>query len=460
MHKTQKWFQICFILLLGLFLCACEGQISSADTDTWAPTLANCWVCSIYGTVFSVANNVVYDSVNQLMPTVQVIFGFGLLFFLLYQVGRIMVFVPTKEMIGQMKETGFVLVKALMVGVLILNGDNFLWFFKEAFLYPVGQFFMMMSNAVLDAVPASGEYFSGVEGLTPDTKQVWIAEGVPVNFTGKIDIFGDLGIQVQYTLSRIFSSLRTGLTLVLHLMTRSSFTGWCVALVALYQVVGLMIVFPLIFIDAFVMMAFYTIWLPFCLVMWIFPFKSTKKFLKAIMPGQFISGFMDLLFGCIVVVLMVTMLQVFSDLVLGNILNETAQEASDALITSAAAGRPNIIILMMLLVAVKKMAYEVSDFSSFFGGVNGRSAVLVVMQRAQKLLKAAAKGAVAYATGNAAVAKEAISDATDVAKEAASDMMGADMEAVGGFGAPSFGKFGNDGAQNNASGEASGGGKA
>ena len=410
---------LCYVccILVCLCLCACSSTVSQ-DPSEWTPTIANCWVCAIYGTSFEIANDIVFSATAVMFPLARDILGIGLLFLLLFRVGAIMMFVPEQQMGQILKDTAFVFLKAMFVAIILYNGDDFLFLLKEYVIYPLGQFFMMMANAVMDCVPGSGQYFTGIAGITPDPK---VMKGVIVNINGTIapidmnkSIFGDLGIQVQYTVSRIFSSLNAGIGLVLHMFAIGGFFGWILGIVAGWQLFSLMVMFPLAFVDGFIMLAFYVIFVPLTLALWVFP--VTKGYFHNIIP-KIISPFLQLLVGCIIVVLMITMIQVYSQMGLSNMLNSAEQVGNPAIVEDAVVGRPSILIMIILLISVKKMAGQVGEFAGLFSGDKGDDATLFgLIDGARRALK---KAAVIVAEATAAVLSGGATAAASVAKRVA-----------------------------------------
>ena len=65
---------------------------------------------------------------------------------------------------------------------------------------------------------------------------------------------------------------------------------------------------------------------------------------------------------------MVTLLQLYSDLALNGIFRSSSQESSSFLAESAAGGRPNIIILALICMIVRKVAMDIGEFTEKFGG--------------------------------------------------------------------------------------------
>ena len=418
-------------IALCLCLCACSS-VTYEDPSEWEPTILNCWVCAIYGTSFEISNDIVFSATAVMFPIARVMLGIGLLYILLFRVGAITMLMPENKMAGLMKDTGFIFLKAIFVAVLLANGDAFLLAIRDYVVYPLGNFFMMMANAVLDCVPGSGKYFSSIAKITPEGvgDPPNVIKGVVVSIGGEVvpidpdrTIFGDLGIQVQYTVSRIFVSLKSGAFLVMQLLARKGIMAWILGLIAGWQMFSLMVIFPLAFVDGFIMLAFYIIFLPFTITLWVFP--GTKGYFKSIIPN-ILSPLFQLLFGCIIVVLMVTLIQVYADMGLDGILRDSVGDANSNVIDQAENAKPPIIIMVMLLIGIRKMASEVGDFAQLFTGTKTDATLFglidAVKNAAKKVAVAVAEVAAATATGGAsAAASVARRAAIEAAKKAAEE---------------------------------------
>ncbi len=423
MSKIQKWSVLILLVGICLMLCACTGGTISVEASEWSPTIWNCWPCAIYGSSFEIANDVVFSATKVIVPLTRVILGMGLLFLILFRVLKMTLFMSEKDMVKTFKETGIVLMKAMFVSILIYDGDQLLYLLRDYFIYPIGEFFMLMANAVLDCVPGAGQYFMGVQGLSADSKEIFTSSGFQTIEENK-SIFGDLGIQVQYTVSRIFSSLRSGVWLALWQLNNPGIMSWIFGFLAGMQTFSLMVIFPLAFVDGFIMLAFYVIFFPIALVLWVFP--KTQGYLKALIPYIF-GPFLQLLFGCIIVVLLVTLIQVYSDIGLNGIFRGSTQDANAWVNESVSAGRPPIFIMLMLLIALKKIAGEVGEFSTLFGGGKVDATLFGLMDAARKAVKeaaiAAAEIAIAVATGGTSSAASVTRRlAQEAAKKAQKEM--------------------------------------
>lgn len=431
-EKTLKsLLSIVLILALCVFLCSCVAGTDSQDPEQWKPTIKNCWCCALYGTAFEIINNFVSETIKACIPVSKVMLGIGLLFLMLQRIGSMMIFMPDKDAMGIWKELGIVFLKAIFVSALLYKSDVFLDAVREYVIYPIGGFFVMLSNAVLDSVPGGDQYFPGIIGVSPANKMTGLVATVGSDETTVLtdSIFGDLGIQVQYIVSRIFSSLKSGFPLVLRILANGGLFQTIIGLIIAYELLGLMIMFPVAFVDAFVMAGFYMVFLPIFLVLWVFPLRKQSQYLTQIFFVQLLSAFVDILFGCIVVVLMITLLQVYTDISLGGVLRETTQASNSAVADSFSNGRPAVLIFLVLVLAAKRMALEIGDFTEHFTGRKNELTIFNEFKKAEAALKKAALTLVelvaAIGTGGlGAVGTVARNAAKKAAQEAAKDVTG------------------------------------
>lgn len=421
---TKNILTIVFLILVCVALSACGSP--EFDPNDGSATIKNCWTCAIYGSIFNLVNSIVRGSVSTSLSVAQFLLGVGLLLFLLKQVGSIMIFASEADMQKTMKETGFTILKAMIIAVLIYKTDWFLQLIRDVVIYPIGSFMMMMSNAVLDSIPDSSSYFSGVQGLSKDGTSLIGEGGKLIPFDENSSIFGDIGIQVQYVVSRIFASLKGGFDLGKRVILEGGLFGWLIGLFFMWEVADIMFIFPFAFVDSFLILVLYVTLMPIALALWVFP--QTKKYFSKVFPAPFISPFLDILFGTIIVTLMMTMLNIYTDVGLDGLMGSEAQVNRSDIAEGAANGKPNVIITIMLIMCVKKMAGNISDFSSQFGGQAAPTSLFATLNKIKDAIKRiVAETALAFVTGGgslaATVAKEASKEAARQAMAAAAESM-------------------------------------
>ena len=442
LKKTTLKSFISILLVLGLCFClgACAGSTTSQDPEQWQPTIKNCWCCALYGNVFQVINNFVSKAIIATIPAARLMLGLGLLFVMLQRIGSTMLFMPEQKVLEVWKELGIVFLKAIFVAALLYNSQAFLDALRDYVIYPIGGFFVMMSGAVLDSVPGGNKYFPGIVGITPNMKGIVASgqDGIAVQ-TMTDSIFGDLGIQVQYIVSRIFSALKSGIPLMLRVVANGGFFSRLIGLTILYELIGLIILFPVAFVDAFILVGFNLVFLPICVVLWVFPLKKQSRYLAQVLFPQLLASFIDILFGCIVVVLMMTLLQVYTDISLDGILRETAQASNAATASSFSNGKPSALIFLVLIMAVKRIALEIGSFTEYFTGVKKELSIFKEIEKTKEALRKAAVAiaelAAMVVTGGASAAGSvARRAAVEAAKKAAADVASKAAEKASGGG--------------------------
>ena len=418
LKKTTRrsWFLIAVVVCLGVFLSACAASTTKQDPNMWQPTLKNCWCCAIYGTTFQVVNDFVTGVVAAVIPVARLVLAMGLLFVLLQRIGSAMLFVEEKKVLEMWKELGIIFLKVMLVALLLSNADQFLGMIRDYVIYPIGGFFVLLSNAVLDAVPGGNRYFPGIIGVTPDMNAVVVIDGDNGVQEVTNSLFGDLGIQVQYIVSRIFAALKSGIPLVLRVLANGGLFSGIIGFVMLYELIGLMIIFPVAFVDAFVLIGIDLIFLPICFALWALPWKKQSQYLGKILFPHMLAAFVDILFGCIVAVLMVTLLQVYTDISLDGILRETTQATNAVVSEKFSSGKPSALIFLVLIMAVKKIALEIGGFTAYFTGSEKELSIFTQIQKGAESLR---KAAVAFVEMCAAIASGGTSAAGSVIKEAA-----------------------------------------
>ncbi len=424
--QLNRWLKRYFWVIGGIVLClvlaGCSGITNSEDPEAWQPTLANCWPCGVYGSVFQVINDVARISTESSVELARVLLAMGLALYLAFQIGKMFwPFVETQDMVKMGYEAAFVVLKAMMIFILLANGTFFLEFIKTMVLMPVGEFFTILSNAVLDSMPGTGEYFGALPGIEPNVNRMVVdTSGKLVTIDVADSLFDTLGIQVQYIVSRIYRSLQTGIPLVLRMFAQGGVYAWFVGFIAGGEIFKLMVIFPVAFVDSFIQIAYVIILSPILLALWVFP--GQDKYIKKVFPSYVMGPFMDILFGCIFVVFMITTLKLYTELCTGGLLNQETQSTNPEWADSAVSGGPNVIIMGLLIMAISKLCFVIYDFTILFGGQTQRGSLMELMDKAMALAR---KALLALATGGSSMAKEAAKQAAiEAAKKAAASASG------------------------------------
>ena len=156
-------------------------------------------------------------------------------------------------------------------------------------------------------------------------------------------------------------------------------------------------------------------------------------------------------------VLMMTLLQVYTDISLDGILRETTQVSNSVISEQFSNGKPSALIFLVLIMAVKKIALEIGSFTEYFTGVKKELSIFKEVEKAKESIRKAAVAlaelVAAFASGGASAAgstavQAAKAAAKEAAKEVTSRAAGAAVSATSGGGssgsggAPSSGEGG------------------
>ncbi|MBQ4472328.1 MAG: hypothetical protein II942_03710 [Alphaproteobacteria bacterium] len=439
-HITaQRIFLIVFGIAICLALCSCGKAEPSADMGRVDLSIQSCWPCVIYGVVFDMIDRLVKSGVTSACSIGLVILALGGVWTILFKVGRMMFpFIYDKnkkggaeehDMASDLKSLIPIGLKGMFVALLLWRSNEMLDMFRLIY-ESIGTWFIGLANSVLKSVEGMQKYFPEVRGVSSDFWAHNSQAGVIVNFNGKMSsttiaqsVFGSLGVQVQYIVSRVYGTLSNMIPLAANLLTEGGFLSWLLALYTMYQVVILTLVFPLVFVDSFVQLVFIMCVFPILLALWVFP--GQDKYLKSFVPNDFIGPFANIVMGTIFLVVMMTLLGVYSEVSLSSMLNYKTGAFNAAVVENARVGKPDIMIMVILLLAVRKLAERVGETTDNLMGtkLGSGGAIWKLAKQAEGLARKFAVGAVKLtaivATGGVASVGTIASTAAKTAASAA-----------------------------------------
>ena len=149
---------------------------------------------------------------------------------------------------------------------------------------------------------------------------------------------------------------------------RYDFLGMIGALFMIIYAFELTMIIPCVFIDAFLRLGVVALTVPLLLVSWVF--EGTSKLLpqlKSVVPIV-LSSFLDIVFACMFIVVMATTLQTYSDAALNQAWTKGGSGTNVAFVTQAKFFSLDFMILIVLVVAFRRLAEHIGDISGIYGG--------------------------------------------------------------------------------------------
>ncbi len=321
----------------------------------------------------------------------------------------------------------------------------------KMFIQPVADIFLGISDLALATPSRVGVSMSNYSesGLTGSTFGDFFSEllsalnsatGGALNLTGisnqinnlfttdKIAddaMFGELPMKIQSIIWILYDALWSGMGLAFQLFLLKSIPAFFAGILIFWALFEMMIKLPISFVEAVMYLGLTVILLPFYLAYWIFPSKSKGIFKNLF--HQIFSAFFDILFYCIYVAFLVSVLRIYleANKAVSYLFNSEFQTQESGLRESASNMDSSFLIMTVLIWAILKLFNHVSSYSSyFFDGAGQKSNIGKLVDRFKKMAYQAGKAAVMLAAGNAASAGKALADAGKEAQGMANDAIG------------------------------------
>ena len=130
----------------------------------------DCWFCGVFGQLFDIMNTIVTEICSSMKPVFLTLLGLGLLFWLLYRVGRIMIDLTgepdTKLVPDILKQAMRVMVASLMI---VMYTDVFTYILSPALELGIGignEILSTSQDGYQDTMVRTGGYKGSAEGFT------------------------------------------------------------------------------------------------------------------------------------------------------------------------------------------------------------------------------------------------------------------------------------------------------
>lgn len=238
-------------------------------------------------------------------------------------------------------------------------------------------------------------------------------------------MFGEIPMKIQSIVWLLYDALWSGMGLAFQLFLLKSIPAFLAGILIFSALFEMMLKLPISFVEAILYLGLTVILLPFYLAYWIFPSLS-RGILKKLFH-QIFSAFFDILFYCIYVAFLVSILRVYlqANSAVSYLFNSDFQSQESGLREAASNMNTSFLIMTVLIWGILKLFDHVQEYSSFFfDGAGQKSGISKLINRFKKLAYQLGKAAVMAATGNYASAGKAALDAGKEAQGMASDAMG------------------------------------
>lgn len=413
------------ILLTVVGFCFVLSGCGAVDPNDIAMFVAikkaNCWPCTAYQVVW----DAIGKSVQELFPGISKLalngLGVGLLFWLAFTIGKFIATVKEPNIKEFTTTMSTVLFKAMVVSVILATPANTLAI-VDLIVTPIITSFTDLSRAVLFAEPTIAKHFAAPTFWDNVTSSVITGDvtglfgGSNPSYSGitkDYPIFTSyLGNQVQDIIYRIYIAFNSGIALGARMAFTVDFISFITGVMIMLVFFYMMILFPLLFLEAFFMLGGIIILFPFLLAAWVFP--STKGYMKAVWDILF-AATAQILITCIYVGVLVTVIKSYS-----SSFSLSKQLTDPALLLGLKNMSSNGLAFFALIYCMFKLSNDIPNITSFFVGEVNRSKMLAMFQKVQSLAASAGKfvaGAALTGAGAGAIGKGLMASAAkDTAK--------------------------------------------
>lgn len=376
---STKTAQFLLIVCCACLLSACGGPPASFNKEEWTIDYNNCFPCVLYEAAFGAIENTLGTLLQITTQMGLTLLGLGLLFWLAFKVASLFSLKDPniKDFILQVAGALF---KAIIVAALIYDSDRYLNFIGYYIVQPIFMFFADISRSILLSNDVVAQNL-----ITP--QDITGIETTPA-MSG---LFGEAKSYLLDIIYRIFAGLYMGIGLALTILQQVGFVSLIFGLAILVAFFILLVIFPLIFVDAFIQVCSILILSPFAFVAWVFP--PTKKIIGKIWNIIF-GAMINILFGCIYIALMTYVLLVFSERTFPGILGTARQTMDPTLEMHVKTASTDFLGFFILIVALALLAGVIPKLAQKLSGTQVQSGgVISTLIQAVNTTKNAGKAA-------------------------------------------------------------------
>lgn len=402
---TRKHW-IFFAIMLCLVLSGCSESID-ANPDLFKPDPGNCWPCQMYMSAFLAFSTTLENALPVIASNALKILPISLAFWLMYKVFPWVVSLSPPDFKKDFVVILKVLLKTMIVAIFFANPDYFYSFIGASILQPIGTLFLKVSEFVLVSPNTLGvqttqyaqtqnTFLSGLTSLYSQATQsgngagswssalfsdswssdvfgnvesafrrTYYPSGREVEMPTHDRMFGQLPLQIQSVIWQIYSALWSGMGLVFQLFRSNNIAAFFSGIVLCFALCMLMVTLPLSFIDAFLRMGMGILLLPVFMLVWIFPLKIFEGLGKKLVE-LLLSAFFDILFNCIYVAFLISVLRVYTKEKIPDIFNTDFQASESHMRSSGTQLTSDFLVMFVLVYTIFKLSDKVDDITGQF----------------------------------------------------------------------------------------------
>jgi hypothetical protein len=220
----------------------------------------------------------------------------------------------------------------------------------------------------------------------------------------------------------IYSALWMGMGLVFQLFQSDYFAGWVSGAVLGVSLFMLLIYLPLTFVDSFVRLGMGIILFPIFAISWVFPIKLFEGMTKKVIE-LFFAAFFDILFNCIYVAFLISVLQVYTKEKMPHLFSSEFQSAESTMRQSGLQLTMDYLILLILIMSVYKLSHKVDDITGhFFDGAGKGTSISKALDNIKKMAMVTGVAIAKICTGNFTGIKDMVKQGGEMMKDGMDEM--------------------------------------
>lgn len=446
--KIKSW--IFFGISLCLLLTGCEKP-PRYDQELFVPEKESCWPCQMYSQTFQALSTALDGALNLLASNSQIVLSLGLAFWLAFKVLPWLVSFNPPKLKEDFVQIIKVCFKAGIVSMFLTNTQYFYDIIGGWIIQPIGSIFLYLSETVLlspSSVGVNTSLFqdnpiSGLLNLLGDNfmdnidraRQMFegnfsnavLPNGQTVSIPRVDPMFGALPMQIQSVIWMIYSALWSGMGYVFQLFQTNSLMGWVAGGFLAFALFALLIYLPLTFVDAFLRLGIGIILLPLFMVAWVFPIKLFEGMTKKVIQLMF-AAFFDVLFNCIYVAFLLSVLQVYTDNRTNHIFSTAMQTSESGLREAGESLSMDFLVFIVLIMTILKLSQRVDTITGqFFDGAGQGSTIGKALNRMKDLAAATVAATLRACAGDYSGFKNVAKEMGGMVKDGMGEM-GKDQE--------------------------------
>ncbi len=422
--KRHYW--ILFAVILCLFLTGCN-EPTKYNPDLFKPDPSSCWPCQMYLSAFNAFSLALESSLELICSNTFKVMTIALAFWLMYKVFPWVFTLSPPNFKEDFIAVVKVLFKAMIVAMFLTHPDYFYTEIGDRILQPLGAIFLKISELILVSPNTLGietsqyartqnTFLSGLVDLVGSARNKesgtvdwmsalwsdgWLSDvftqvesffaqtvmpnGQVVDVPKTDRMFGALPMQIQSVIWMIYSALWSGMGLVFQLFEVNTIMGYVSAIVMGFALCQLMFFLPLTFIDAFLRLGIGIILMPIFMAIFVFPIKMFEGMIKKLVD-LIMSAFFDILFNCIYVAFLISVLRVYVTEKIPFIFSTDYQASESGLREAGQHLSMDFLVMLVLIMTVFNLSEKVGDITGQFFGAAGQGTN--IRDTAKKLLQA------------------------------------------------------------------------